>query len=270
MRADFWGNSMLRLVVTLAAVLTAGLAVAGEAYVPPTVTGAGQVEPPADLLADIEVLRTAVAAGDVEAVAPFIGKSVTILNGAIDMHVKRRTEPLGPFKDARAALIELGQNTGGDWDAPGGVDVGDVLVEQALQFWGWMLEDGTEWGLDPLAPGAICTYEAQVFDPDQVARVGEQLDVSSASFVMVDVETPALKLPGLRASIGVFEPGKLYALDYDTDTPDGGMAVHLPDGGEGFLTFPEDGMLKPYMVGLCFAKGTGDHWQVVAQTNTTL
>jgi hypothetical protein len=260
---------MLRLVATLVAALSTGLAVAGEAYSPPTVAGAGRVEPPADLLADIEVLRTAISARDVQAVAPFIGGTVTILNGAIDMHVKRRSDPLGPFEDARAALIELGQNTGGDWYVPEGADVGEVLVEQALQFWGRMLEDA-DWGLDPLAPGAICTYEAQLFDPDEVARIGAQLDVSSASFVMVETVTLAMKLPGPRAAVGAFEPGKLYALDYDTDTPDGGMAVHMPEGGEGFLAFGEGGMLKPHMVGLCFAAGENGLWQVVAQTNTTL
>ncbi len=261
---------MLRLAAGLAALLIAVPALAGEPYVPPTVTGAGRVEAPPDLLADIETLRAAVTARDVAAVAPVIGSTVTVLNGAIDMNVKRRAEVLGPFKDARAALMELGQNTGGDWYVPDGADPGDVLVEQALEFWGWMLDDGIEWGLDPLAPNAVCTYEAQVFDPDEVARIGAQLDVATASFVMVDTRTPALKLPGLRAVIGTFDPGKLYALDYDTDAPDGGMAVHLPDGGEGFLTFPEDGMVKPYMVGLCFEKGSAGRWQVTAQTNTTL
>lgn len=261
---------MLRLFATLIATLTTSLVVAGEAYVPPTVTGAGRVEPPATLLADIEVLRTAVTARDVEEVGPFIGETVSILNGAIDMHVKRRSEALGPFADARGALIELGQNTGGDWYAPDGADVGDVLVEQALQFFGWMLEDDIEWGLDPLAPGAICTYEAQLFDPDEVASIGAQLNVSSSSFVMVETITLAMKLPDLRAAVGKFEPGKLYALDYDTDSPDGGMPVHMPEGGLGFLSFGEDGMLKPYMVGLCFAPSADGQWQVVAQTNTTL
>ena len=265
------GDLMLRAAAGLTiAVLCITSAMGGERYEAPTVIGAGRIEPPADLLADIAVLRTAAAARDIDAVAPFVGETVTILNGAIDMHIKRRADALGPFKDTRAALIELGQNTGGDWDAPEGADIGDVLVEQALQFWGWMLEDGIQWGLDPMAPGAVCTYEAQVFDPDAVARIGEQLGVASSSFVMVDTRTMVLKLPGLRAYIGALEPGKLYALDYDTEVPDDGIAVHLPAGGEGLLTFPETGMLKPYMTGLCFAKGAAGHWQVVAQTNTTL
>lgn len=264
------GDLMLRLAAGLAVLMIAAPALAGEPYVPPTVTPAGKVEPPSDLLADVADLRASVAAQDIAALAPFIGRTVTILNGAIDMHVKRRAEPLGSFKDARAALIELGQNTGGDWDTPDGADLNDMLVRHALEFWGWTLEGEIGWGLDPMAPGAICTYEAQVFDPDEVARVGAQLDVASSSFVMVDAQTSVLKLPGLRAFVGTLEPGQLYALDYDTEAPDGGMAVHMPRGGEGFLTFPQEGMLKPYMSGLCFAKGTQGRWQVVALANTTL
>lgn len=261
---------MLRRVLALALMLAAVPAMAGEPYEPPTVTPGGRVEPPADLLADIEILRAAITARDLASVAPFIGPKVDILNGAIDLHVKRRVEPVGPWADAREALKDLGQNTGGDWDPSSGADLGDVLTAHALEFWGWMLEGDIAWGLDPLAPDAICTYEAQTFDADKVARVAAQLDVSSASFVMVDVTTPVLRLPGLRALVGWLEPGKLYALDYDTETPSDGIAVHLSDGGEGFLTFPDEGMLRPYNTGLCFEKGAGGRWQVTAQTNTTL
>lgn len=234
-------------------------------------TPAGRVEPPADLLADLTTLRGAVAAGNAQEVAPFLAPTVTILNGAIDLHVPRRAEPLGPSKDARAALIELGQNTGGDWDPSSGPDLDTVLVAHALEFWRWSLEDeALDWGLDPMAPGAICTYEAQVFDPGEVARVAEQMGVASASFVMVQADEPAFKLPGVRASVDTFKPGNLYVLDYDTDTPSGGMAVHMPAGGEGFLFFGENGMLRPYMTGLCFEKGVAGRWQVTVQTNTSL
>jgi len=272
---------MLRVAAGLAVLLIAAPAWAGEPYQPPKVTPAGRVQPPADLLADVATLRQAVAAADVGAVAPFIAPTVTILNGAIDLHVPRRADPLGPFLDARAALIELGQNTGGDWDASDDADLNGVLVAHALEFWGWSLaEDDLDWGLDPMAPDAICTYEAQVFDPAEVARVAEQLGINSSAFFMVDEKGPrgVSPTPGAAGLIDFLKPGWLYALDYedksyllyDAESYGDEMAMHLPKGGTGFITFPDEGMLRPYMTGLCFEKGAAGRWQVTVQTNTSL
>ena len=254
------------MLVTLAALP----ATAGEPYTPPALQPPQLVEPPARLIEDATALLRAAEARDPGAAAPFIGANVSVLSGALDMHIPRSVEALGPWIDANAALSELGQHTGGNWYVPEGASLEDVLIDMSLEFWEWSLTDGRPWGRDPLAGEAICTYAMDVFDPAEVARVSEALDINSSAFILVDEATPLLDVAETGTQIATAVPGKLYALDYDTDAPRMWMAVHLPEGGVGFIRFGDEGMGKPYASGICFAEDADGRWQVVAQANTSL
>lgn len=259
----------LRLAV-VAAVLAAltGPAVAGPAYTAPVVRPAETLEPPADLRADAIALLRAVRAGDLEAVGSFIAPKVTVVSGAIDMSYARHVETVDSSPGGRSAVAGLAPHTGGDWDLPPDVDVGEFLADMELDFIEGALTDGQPWGLDPKLPGTICTYGYRDFDPGEVKRVSAALGVDGASFVLVDEGTRVLDRPGGR-EIGTLSADRLYAMDYDTDAPTDWMALHLPAGGIGFIAIGEDGFDKPYAAGICFAK-SGGTWKIVGQASTGL
>ncbi len=254
----------------MAAVLAAlaGPAIAGVAYAPPAVRPAETLEPPADLRADAIALLAAVRAGDLDVVGGFIAPRVTVVSGAIDMSYARHVEVVNASPGGRSAVAGLGPHTGGDWDLPPDVDVTAFLADMELDYIEGALTDGQAWGLDPKLPGTICTYGYRDFDPAEVKQAATTLGVDGASFVLVGDATPVLDKPKGR-SIGTLSAGRLYAMDYDTDTPTDWVALHLPEGGIGFIAVGEDGLQKPYAVGICFKKSAGT-WKIVGQASTGL
>ena len=258
---------MRSAIVAAVLALLVGPVLAGEAYTPPQVTPARTLEPPADLRADAIALLKAVRAGDLDAVGGFIAPKVTVVSGAIDMSLPRHVEVVA-LKGGRSSVARLGNNTGGDWDLPPDVDVDAFLSDMELDYIEGALTDGQPWGLDPKLPGTVCTYGYHDFDPAEVKKVASGLGVDPAGFVMVDEGTPVLDKPKGRA-IGTLAANALYALDYDSDAPTDWMALHLPQGGVGFVAVPEEGLEKPYAAGICFAK-SGGKWKIVGQASTGL
>jgi len=254
-------------VAAVLAVL-AGPAAAGEAYVAPKLQAAQTLEPPADLRADAIALLKAVQAGDIDAVGGFIAPKVTVVSGAIDMGLPRRSETMDAAAGGRSAVAGLGNHTGGDWDIPPGADITKFLADMELDFIEGALTDGQPWGTDPMLPGTVCTYGVEQFDPAAIKRVAERLGVDGAGFVMLADDTPVLDKPKGKP-VGTLGGNALYAMDYDTDTDGDWVALHLPQGGIGFLAVGEDGLQTPYADGLCFKK-TGGKWKVVGQSSTGL
>jgi hypothetical protein len=79
-----------------------------------------------------------------------------------------------------------------------------------------------------------------------------------------------LKAADAKAEVAAtLQPDLLYVLDYDTDAPKRWMAVHLPEGGSGFVNFDKVDLQKPYAAGICFAK-TKAGWQMIGQASTSL
>lgn len=263
------GEQTLRVAV-LAAVLAAlvGLALAGQPYSAPNVKPAETLAPPADLRAEAIALLKAVRAGDLDAVGSFIAPRVIVVSGAIDMSLPRHTEVVDAARGGRAAVAGLGNHTGGDWDLPPDVDIGAFLADMELDFIEGALTDGQAWGLDPKLPGTICTYGFHDFDPGEVKQAAAKLGIDGTSFVMVDEGTPVLDKPDGRTLV-TLSAGRLYALDYDTDAPTDWIALHLPEGGIGFIAVGEDGLEKPYAAGICF-KQSGGTWKIVGQASTGL
>lgn len=259
----------MRVVLLLAALAAlVAPATAGEPYAAPKIKPAETVEPPADLRADAIALLKAVQAGDLDAVGGFIAPKVTVISGALDMSLPRHTEVTNSGPSAKGAVAGLGNHTGGDWDVPPNADIGTFLADMELDFIEGSLTDGQPWGTDPLVPGTVCTYGAGQFDPAAVKTVAGKLGVDPASFVMVAEGAPALDRPGGKP-VATLAANALYAIDNDADTDGDWVALHLPQGGVGFVAVGEDGLQKPYADGLCFKK-TGGKWKIVGQSSTGL
>lgn len=252
----------------VALAMLAGPALAGEPYTAPALQPARTLEPPADLRADATALLQAVQTENLDAIGRWIAPQVTIVSAGLDMGLPRHVETAGPWPNGRAALAALGQDTGGDWDLPPDADIGEFLSAMELDFIEGSLTDGQPWGTDPLLEGTICTYGFHDFSPAEVQKVADQLGIASSSFVMVDDGAAVRDKPGGK-QIGTLSAGRLYAMDYDTDSPADWMALHLPQGGVGFIAVGEEGLSKPYASGLCFRKGKPG-WQVVGQASTGL
>ena len=254
----------------MAAVLAvlAGPALAGQAYVAPKLTPAETLAPPADLRADAIALLKAVQAGDLDAVGGFIAPKVTVVSGWLDLGLPRKAEVLDSAPGGRSVVAGLGNHTGGDWDIPLGADIGKFLADMELDFIEGSLTDGQPWGTDPLLPGTVCTYGVEQFDHAAVKQVAEKLGIDGASFVMVADGTPVLDKPKGKP-MGALAGNALYAMDYDSDTDGAWVALHLPQGGIGFVAVGEEGLQKPYADGLCFKKSAGK-WKVVGQSSTGL
>ena len=255
-------------IVLVAAVLAVlgGPAVAGEAYVAPKLQAAQTLEPPADLRADAIALLKAVRAGDLDAVGGFIAPKVTVVSGGLDLGLPRSAELIDMARGGRSAVAELGNHTGGDWDIPPGADITKFLADMELDFIEGALTDGQPWGTDPMLPGTVCTYGMEQFDRAALKQVADTLGIDGTSFVMLADDTPVLDKPKGKP-VGTLGGNALYALDYDTDTDGDWVALHLPQGGIGFVAVGEDGLQKPYADGLCFKK-SGGKWKVVGQSST--
>lgn len=243
---------------------------AGGSYVPPVLKPAETVTPEAAMLADLSAFAKALRAGDAAGVAAGLAPVIETVGASLDLAGGRGRDKVGPVKDKTDLLVLLGNHTGGDWDVPPGADLTTFLLKMERDFILQSLAEG-EWGRDPMVKGAVCTYAYRDFDPKAVARAAKALGVEGSSFVFVDTAVTLLASPDAKAvKAAELQPDRLYARDYDTETPQGWTAFHLPDGGTGFVADTAVTTQSPNVSGLCFRKGQDGHWVLAAQVSTGL
>jgi len=261
----------LRLAVSLAALAVLSLpAIAGEPYQPIKLKPAEAVTPPAELVTMATQFLEAVKQGNGDAIGAAIADKVTAVDGALDLHIKRRKEVLGPFKTTEDKLVQLASYIGGIYEQPEGVDPTPFAIKAEREYIVGSLTDGQAWGTDPMFKGAICSYGYRSFDQAAVKKLADKLGVQSSGLFYVNAATPVLKAADAKAEVAAtLEPDLLYVLDYDTDAPGHWIAVHLPEGGSAFVNFDQVALEKPYASGVCFAK-TKSGWQMVGQASTSL
>lgn len=245
-------------------------ALAGEPYTPVKLKPAEVVTPPAELVTMATQFLEAVRQGNGDAIGAAIADEVTAVDGALDLHVKRRKEVLGPFKTTEEKLVALASYIGGDYERPEGVDSTPFAIKAEREYIVEALTDGRPWGTDPMFKGSVCSYAYRSFDQAATKKLADKQGTQSSSLFYVDAATPVLAAADPKAVVAAtLEPDLLYVLDYDTDAPKRWMAVHLPDGGTAFVSFDKVDLQKPYASGICFAK-TKAGWQMVGQASTSL
>jgi len=246
------------------------MVVGGEPYAPPRLAPAEAVLPPAELIEAATALLVASRKDDRAAIATQLAPQLTLIDGALELGLPRRTETIGPFMRIDEALVALADNIGGTYEQPfDGSDVTPFAVAAELDFIMTAIIDGQAWGRDPLLEGAICTYAYRVFDQRAVAALGERLDIQTSSFFFVEAPTAVLSKPSSDTAVAAtLEPDLLYALDYDVDAPGSWIPVHLPEGGTGFLDFETIVISKPHASGICFTRDASASWKMSGQTAT--
>lgn len=268
----------LRLAA-LALVLTAAPAMAGQPYTPPAIAPGRTTEPPPDLRAEAADLLAAARARDAAAAGRFVSGRVRTISHSLDIGAPPAIAKLTTGEDPTGRIVALAGHTGGDWDIPQSVDgkpvdVSAFLIGMELDFIVQSLTDGSPWGLDPAAAGAVCTYAAPTIDRRAVRRAAAVLGIEASGLREPERTVSLVAAPTAgAAAVATIEPGRLYAVDYDAGEPTGWGALHLPKGGTGFLAADAKGDLPlaaPYVTGLCFGRGGDGHWQIVAQTATGL
>jgi hypothetical protein len=262
----------MRLVLSLVLAALALPVHAGEPYTPVPLRPAEVVTPPAELIEAATRLLAAVESGDGAAIAAGIAPTVTAVDGALELTIPRRREIIGPTDTIESLLVELARYIGGDYERPAnGVGPEPYAVRAERQYIVAALTDGRPWGTDPMLEGAICTYGYRSFDPAAVQALAEKLGVSGSSFTYVEAVHPLLAEPDAgAATIGMLQPDRLYALDYDTRAPGRWMAIHMPEGGSGFVNFDEVNLEKPYAAGICFSQDEAGKWVMSGQVATSL
>lgn len=247
-------------------------AFAGEPYKPAKLKPAELVTPSEDLIAAARALLAAVEKGDGDAIDAAIAPKLTAIDGALDLHIKRRVEAIGPHKTIEATLVDLANYIGGIYEIPSdGSDPTPNAIEAERRYIVGALTDPGQWGTDPLLKGAVCTYAYRSFDRAEVKSLADKFGTQSSSLFYVDQPTELLAAADAKSAVAaMLQPDLLYVLDYDTDAPRRWMAVHLPDGGSGFLSFDKVEVQKPYAAGICFTKGKDGKWLMSAQVSTSL
>lgn len=247
-------------------------ALAGPTYKPIPLKPAEVLTPPADMVTEVGAFLAAVRNGDGDGIALGMAPRIMTVDGALELHLPRRKEPVGPFGTIEDLLATLAYSTGGDLPEPAnGGDMTKVRIDAEREFIVESLSDDNPWGTDPMVKGATCTYAYRSFDIRAVTALSEKLGVASSSLVFVHAPYALRKAPdGGAETVGTLEPDRLYALDYDTDAPGSWIAVHMPDGGTGFANYDEVTLDKPYASGICFARNKDGRWVMVAQTTTSL
>ncbi|WP_417310253.1 hypothetical protein [Devosia sp.] len=260
----------LFVLPVLSGIVIGGAASAGELYEPIALAPAVEVQAPPGLEAAAADLITAVEKDDVPAIAALIADTVLTVDGGLELGLPRFTETIGPFESAEDKLTELAWRTGGGVQmASSPDDKTPYAIYAERDFIKYALTDGRVWGSDPMVPDAICTYGYRSFDVDGVAALAEHMGIYSSSFFYVDAPTPLhAEAEAGSETIFTLEPDRLYALDYETDALGYWIAVHLPEGGVGFLDYDVIDMQKPFAVGICFDE-TDAGWQMVAQVSTS-
>jgi hypothetical protein len=246
-------------------------AFAGESYEPIKLKPAQTVTPPPELIAMATEFLEAVKKGNGDAIGAGIAERITTVDGALELAIPRNKEVIGPFKTTEEKLSALGYNTGGDLPVTAdGSTPGAFAIGAAREYIVGALTDGQPWGTDPMFKGATCTYAYRSFDQKAVKKLADRFKVQSSGLFYVNAAQPALKAAKDGSEVaGTLQPDLLYLLDYDTDTPINWMAVHLPDGGTGFVNTNKVALEKPYAGGICFAQ-TKAGWQMVGQASTSL
>lgn len=264
---------MRSLLLPLAALaLACSAASAIEPYAPLPLAPPKVVTPPDDLLTAAATLLAAAKSSDVDAAAPFLAPQILSVDGALELHIKRFTQVVGPHDSPEAMLSDLANYIGGDVEppAPGGDPLPNRLRAE-FQYIESAIEYADDWGTDPMVEGAICTYAYRGYDRAAIAALSEATGVASSSFVYVDAPYELHTEPKAEsAPKATMHPDRLYALDYDSLSPGRWIGVYLPDGSSGFASFDQVELNKPYAAGLCFAKNEAGRWQIVAQVSTSL
>ncbi len=244
----------------------------GEPYTPAKLKPAETVTPPADLLDMARGFLEAVQKGDGDRIDAAIADKVTAIDGALELTVKRRKEVLGPYDRIQDMLVALATYIGGIYEQPAdGGDATPFAIEAEREYIVASLTDGQPWGTDPMVKGATCTYAYRSFDAAAVGVLSEKLNTASSNFFYVDAPAAVLVEPKAgAAAVATLETDRLYGLDYETDAPGRWIAVHLPQGGSGFLNFDEVALEKPYAAGICFSKDKDGRWVMSAQVSTSL
>lgn len=246
-------------------------ALAGEPYDPIKLKPAETVTAPPELIAMASQFLEAVKQGNGDAIGASIADRITTVNGALELAIPRKKEVIGPFTTTEDKLSALGYNTGGELPISGdGSDPGAYAIGAAREYIVQALTDGQPWGTDPMFRDATCTYAYRSFDQKAVKKLADRFKVQSSGLFYVDAAHPALKEARDGSEVAAtLQPDLLYLLDYDTDAPRHWMAVHLPDGGTGFVNLDKAKLEKPYAGGICFAR-TKTGWQMVGQASTSL
>lgn len=271
-RSPELGEILRILALSLAIAALCLPAVAGEPYKPAKLKPAELVAPSEDLIAAARALLAAVEKGDGDAIDAAIAPKVTAIDGALNLDVKRHVEIIGPTKTIESMLVQLASFIGGIYETPAdGGDATPYAIEAERRYIVSSLTEEGQWGTDPLLKGAVCTYAYRSFDRNEVKALGEKLKTATSSFFYVNGPSQVLAAPAAKAAVvATLEPDLLYGQDYDTDAPGRWMAVHLPDGGSGFINFDKVEMEKPYAAGICFTKGKDGAWLMSAQVSTSL
>lgn len=263
----------MRNIIAAALLLaSAGSVLAIDPYTPLPLKPAELVTPPEDFIADVSAFLAAIKSGDGDAIQRGMASKITAIDGALDLHVPRHKEVIGPHDEVENMLSELANFIGGIVQEPeAGGDPRPLRIEAEREYIAAALSDDQSWGRDPMVKDAICSYAYRSFDIKAIKKLSEATGVASSSFVYVNAPIQVKATPSDTApAAGTLETDRLYALDYDTDAPRRWMAVHLPDGSSGFVNFDKVELEKPYAAGVCFSKGSDGHWVMVAQTSTSL
>lgn len=247
-------------------------AFAGEPYKPVKLKPAELVTPSEDLITAARALLAAVEKGDGDAIDAAIAPKVTAIDGALNLDVKRHVEIIEPTKSIESMLVQLASFIGGIYERPAdGSDATPYAIEAERRYIVSSLTDEGQWGTDPQLKGAVCTYAYRSFDRGDVKSLADKLKIQTSSLFYVNGPTEVLAAPDAKAAVvATLEPDLLYGQDYDTEAPGRWMAVHLPEGGSGFINFDKVEMEKPYAAGICFTKGKDGAWQMSAQVSTSL
>lgn len=262
----------MRLVlVSLALAALLQPALAGEAYTPAKLKPAELVTPPAELIDMATQFLAAVQKGDGDAIAAGIAPKVTAIDAGLNLTSKRSKKVLGPYDRIEDMLVALASYIGGIYEQPEGADPAPFAIKAEREYIVASLTDGQSWGTDPMLKGATCTYAYRSYDVKTIEKLSKALGVQSSSFFYVDGTHEALAEPeDGAAAVATLQPDLLYALDYDTSAPGRWIAVHLPEGGSGFVNFDRVELKKPYAAGICFSKGKDGKWLMSAQVSTSL
>lgn len=261
-------RSALPVLVVLA---LAGLAPAaraeeaGKPYRPIPAEVGASVSAPEDLVKTVRALNAAAKAKDAEATFALLADKVSLVLSGLTPAGRREAEEKGPWPSAGAALEEIGAATlEGDLAASGKVDLAAAQRDQAFAI----LAEATErpeWGRDPLAKGAYCTYRGVRWD----AAAGRQIDDGSRGLFVPASATVFASAAPKAAVLGTLKPGLIYLHGEMDDLPDGWSAVRLPSGRTGAARDAE--VRDPATVGVCLKRNaSGAGWLVVAVSSALL
>lgn len=267
-----WRGGLRSFAASLIGLVLVSPALGGPAYTPVKLAPASTVTPPAELVSTATDFLKAVRTDNGDAIGATIAERLTVIDGALDLALPRHRKSVGPFNTTEDKLVALSNYIGGDVEPlPDGSPSQPNQLKAARQYIVDALTDGQSWGSDPMLKGAICSYAYRSYDPKAVKKLADQLGEPSSALFYVDAPTPVLKSAGAKAEVAAtLMPDLLYVVDYQTDAPIYWHAIHLPDGGTGFIAHEKVELRKPYAGGICFGRNKSGAWQMIAQVSTSL